>query len=87
MNNYISLTEVFWVVFWVVFSPFWVVFSVLGVDSWSMMLVQGNVKGVDKHMLQPVEGTFQCTPDEPQEGGYEGACTPSKGRFPDTASV
>ncbi len=65
MNNYISLTEVFWVVFWVVSSPFWVVFSVLGVDSWSMMLVQGNVKGVVKHMLQPVEGTFQCTPDEP----------------------
>ena len=40
MNNYVSLTEVFWVVF-----------SVLGVDSWSMMLVQGNVKGVDKHTL------------------------------------
>lgn len=61
----------FWVVenfFWVVF---WVVFSVLGVDSWSMMLAQGNVKGVDKHTLQPVEGTFQCAPDEPQEGGYE----------------
>ena len=51
MNNYVSLTEVVWVVFWVVFSPFWVVFSVLGVDSWSMMLVQGNVKGVDKHTL------------------------------------
>ena len=33
--------------------------------------VQGNVKGADKHTLQPVEGTFRCTPDEPQEGGYE----------------
>lgn len=36
-----------------------------------MMLVQGNVKGTDKHTLQPLEGTFHCTPDEPIEGGYE----------------
>ena len=36
-----------------------------------IMQVQGNVKGADKHTLQPLEGTFRCTPDESQEGGYE----------------
>ena len=33
--------------------------------------VQGNVKGADKHTLQPVEGTFRCTPDESSDRGYE----------------
>ena len=36
-----------------------------------IMQVQGHVKGADKHTLQPIEGTFRCTPDEPEEGGYE----------------
>ena len=36
-----------------------------------ILQVQGNVKGADKHTLQPLEGTFRCTPDEVQEGGYE----------------
>ena len=36
-----------------------------------ILQVQGNIKGADKHTLQPLEGTFRCTPDEVQEGGYE----------------
>ena len=36
-----------------------------------ILQVQGNVKGADKHTLQPLEGSFRCTPDEPQDGGYE----------------
>ena len=36
-----------------------------------IMQVKGNVKGADKHTLQPVEGAFRCTPDESPDGGYE----------------